>query len=352
MNRYSPAAAAVFMAILSCGTFGRQQSGTPLVVEPSGLERRQDLVGREVVVDDRVAYYVPRGGSEDDELQLKRTPMTFRVPRSLRPAAHTRMPVAVVRGVLEREGTRLVCRVKALEVKPADLERLKSALDQLGPQDYQTRRAWARWAERRAQEFKDEALMRRAKDLEAEVLRMQGEVKRVAVDAPEEWLAMAREARQRKVPEPEPSAQAHRALRARLAAAADARVIAIAAGPDQGVLPGRRLRPGIGTGTPGNVGGRVCRRPDRGLSLGAPRDPQGARPSPLGRCASQRLLELEPIPDLATAVARSEEAAEQLPENPELPARLLEQGLAAARRELPPCGSRRSRTWPRPTAYG
>ena len=122
--------------------------------------RRQDLVGREVLVDDRVAYYVPRNGAEDDELQLKRTPITFLVPRRLRPPARSRVVAAVVRGVLEREGSRLVCRVTGLELKAADLDRLNAAVGLLGLRDYQTRRAWARWAEHRATGFRDDALMR------------------------------------------------------------------------------------------------------------------------------------------------------------------------------------------------
>ncbi len=48
----------------------------------------------------------------------------------------------------------------------------------------------------------------------------------------------------------------------------------------------------------------------------------------------ERLLASEPMPDLAAAVARSEQAAAQLPERPELAGRLLETGVAAARRDL------------------
>ncbi len=61
-------------------------------------------------------------------------------------------------------------------------------------------------------EFKDDALMRRAKALEAEAMRLEGDTKRLAVDAPQEWLDRAIEARRRNVPEPEPSAWAHRAF--------------------------------------------------------------------------------------------------------------------------------------------
>ena len=99
---------------------------------PGSLVRRQDLVGREVVVDDRVTYYVTRNGSEDDELQLKRTPITFlRPPPTAADDPLGGSSAAVVRGTLEREGSRLVCRVTGLELKPGDLERLKAAVDQL-----------------------------------------------------------------------------------------------------------------------------------------------------------------------------------------------------------------------------
>ena len=74
---------------LAGSAIGRQQSDNR--VEPSDLERREDLIGREVVVDDRVKFYVTRKGSEDDQLELKRTSVPFRVPRRLRPPAHSRM---------------------------------------------------------------------------------------------------------------------------------------------------------------------------------------------------------------------------------------------------------------------
>ena len=109
----------------------RQDAGAPVQVEPADLVRRQDLIGREVVVDDRVTYYVTRNGSEDDELQLKRTPITFLVPRRLRPTTRSRVVAAVVRGTLKREGSRLFCRVTGLELQPGDLERLDAAVAQL-----------------------------------------------------------------------------------------------------------------------------------------------------------------------------------------------------------------------------
>ena len=77
-----------------------QMPAEAVAVEPAELERRPDLIGRQVVVDDHVKYYVARTGSEPDELQLKRTPITFQVPRGLRPQASTRITFVIVRGVL------------------------------------------------------------------------------------------------------------------------------------------------------------------------------------------------------------------------------------------------------------
>ena len=79
-----------------------QKPAEAVAVEPAELERRPDLIGRQVIVDDHVKYYVARTGSEPDELQLKRTPITFQVPRGLRPQASTRITYVVVRGVLAR----------------------------------------------------------------------------------------------------------------------------------------------------------------------------------------------------------------------------------------------------------
>lgn len=339
MNQRRPIAAAMAAALLliaiaaASWAQGQPPAGAPVVVEPADLARRQDLVGREVVVDDRVAYYVTRSGSEDDELQLKRTPITFRVPKRLRPEAGPRIPAAVVRGVLERDGNRLVCRVNGLEVKPADAERLRTAVAQLGPRDYSTRRAWARWAERRAAEFKDNALMRQARALDAEALHLEGDARRVEVNAPQEWLTMAREARRRKVPEPEPSAMAHRALRARLTAAADPAAL-------------RALARDVAEFFPKAEQDQAAARTKLGRwereYLDAPADGYRDAPAPIRRALDRRLwaevqsrlMEAEPIPDLPAAVEQSEKAAKLLPERPDLPVRLLEKGIGAVRRDL------------------
>jgi hypothetical protein len=304
-----------------------------VAVEPAELERRTDLLGRAVEVDDRVKYYVPRPGSDQDELQLKRTPVVFLVPRRFRPSGAARMTSVVVRGILNRDGGRLVCQVTDLRSVPNDVDRLERGLAELGPKDYQTRKVWAEWAQRRAADFKDDALRKRAGSLEAEALRLEGELRRVGVDAPQEWLAMAQDARRRNVPEPEPSALAHRALQARLAAAADDASLRAVVREIESFFPAA-----------------AADRAAAGANLAAwltpySHDPAAAyRTAPpalrkaldrrLWADARERLLEQEARQDLASAVARSEQAAAELPEKPQLPGRLLNQALARSRQDL------------------
>lgn len=327
--------AAIAVAALADGSLARQQgrSAAPLVVEPAELEHKPDLVGRDVVVDDRVAYYVPRNNAEEDELQLKRTAITFRVPRRLRPQGYTRMAATVVRGVLEREGGRLSVRVSAVEPKPGDLDRLKAAVAQLGPRDYQTRRAWAKWAERRAADFQDNALLKQARALDAEALRLESDVQRLVVDAPGTWLKMAREARARKVPEPEPSALAHRALRARLASAAGLDSVKELVADVKSFFPEAERDRAAAAIPLGRWEAPYLDDP-AAIYREVPADIRRALDRRLWADAEQRLLDAEPIADLAAAVARADQAAQLLPEKSELPARYLDRGVAAARRDL------------------
>jgi tetratricopeptide (TPR) repeat protein len=322
---------------LASGAFGRLQSQV-VQVEPAELERRKDLIGREVEVDDRVQYFVPRGSSgEDDELQLKRTAVTFLVPKRLRLRTWSGVVGVVVRGVLQRDGGRLVCRVSALDVVADDLERLERGIARLSPKDYQKRKAWARWAERRASEFqdgaKDELLLKRARALEAELLWMEGDRKRTAVDAPQEWLAMAQDARRRNVPEPGPSAWAHRALRAKLAAAG-------------GVADLLAVIKDIESMFPDAIADRASTRINLGpweapYAKDAAESYRTASPTVrkaldrrLWADATERLLELQASQDLPAAIAMSERAATQLPEKPDLPARLLTKYVNSYRQNL------------------
>ncbi len=206
---------AAIVMVWTCGlTSGAIASyqDDPLQVEPADLARRADLIGKEVALDDRVRIYVPRTGTDPDELELQRTKVTFLVPRSLRPESSRHLRGVLVKGVLRRDEGRLVCEVKEITPVPSDMDRLERGLTGLSPRDYETRKAWAAWAQRRARDFNDEPLSMKARTLESEALRIEADSKRLGVDAPREWLAMAWNARKRRVREPEPSALAHRAL--------------------------------------------------------------------------------------------------------------------------------------------
>jgi tetratricopeptide (TPR) repeat protein len=332
MSRPTRALLIVVTAGLSAQAFGFvHEEGVP--VEPAELGRRRDLVGKEVVVDDRVSYYVPRTGSEPDELQLKRTPITFLVPRRLRPAAANRLIAVEVRALLKREGSRLVCEVTALAPLGNDLDRLERGLAGLPTKDFQTRRSWARWAQRRAKDFKDEALAKRARALEAEALQVEADTKRLGVDAPREWLAMAQEARRRQVAEPEPSALAHRALRAILARATTAEDLQAVIGEIEAFWKSASTDREIGQVNLARW--QALYEDDPAATYRkAPPDVRKALDRRLWAEATERLLELQTQGDIKATLDLAERAATMLPEKPELPARLIEKGVAGARRNL------------------
>ncbi|MFI5455872.1 MAG: hypothetical protein ACHRXM_10515 [Isosphaerales bacterium] len=304
-----------------------------LPVEPAELGRRADLIGREVAVDDRVSYYVPRNGTEADELQLKRTPITFLVPRRLRPPSPSRMISAQVHGVLKRDGGRLVCEVTDLKPVAGDLDRLERGLSSLTAKDFERRKQWARWAERRAKDFKDEALMKRARVLEGDALRIEADMKRLGVDAPQEWLAMAQEARRRQVPEPEPSALGHRALRAKLAGATSAAdlqaLIQVIASFFKNAPTDRE------SGQVNLARWEALYEEDAAATYRkAPPEVRKGLDRRLWAEATVRFLELQTTQDIQSTLDLAERAATMLPEKPDLPARLIAKAVGAARQNL------------------
>jgi hypothetical protein len=302
-------------------------------VEAADLENRQDLIGREVLVDDHVAFYVPRSGSSADELQLKRTSVTFLVPRRLRPTPSSRKSAVLVRGTLKRTEGRLVCDVTALEPVPTDIERLEQGVSSLPAKDFETRLTWARWAERRARDFKDEALLKRAKKVEADALRIEADFKRLSVDAPKQWLEMAQDARRRQVPEPEPSALAHRALRASLAAASDAATLKSIVRSIESFFPNAAADRESAVANLASWEAPYANDPGAAY-LSAPRHTRKALDRRLWADANQRLFELEPTHDLQSAIALSDRAEALLPEKPKLAAQLIEKAARLARQDL------------------
>ncbi len=321
-------------AVLVAAPIGNVTAQTaPTAVEAADLDRQPELVGRLVEVDDHVAYYVTRRGSEDDEMRLKRTAVTFLVPGRLRPVAAPRIGAVRVRGVLKRDDSRLHCDVTAIEVVQNDRDRLERAIADLPPKDFASRQTWAAWAERRARDFKDNGLLKRAQAIESDALRIRADMKRLGVDAPQEWLAMAKDAKDRQLPEPEPSAQAHRAIRAMLATA-------------KSIADYERLIREIETFFPnvrtdresGSANLTQWERPYADDPAGAYRiAPQVIRKALNRRLwadATERWLELQAGADIKSALEASDQAAQLLPERPELAERYTRKGLENARRNL------------------
>lgn len=184
----------------------------PTEVDPMDLDRRPELVGRELVVDGRVALFLnPDRGF--DEIDLKESDVVYRLPPELRFRQAPRERVVRMQGTLKREGDLLVFDVRSLQLLPGDLERIERALRPLAPGELTTRSAWSRWATHRAKIYNDPDLAERARQLQAEVLRIQAS--RPDARSPEATLALARAARDQQVPEPAPSALAHRAFHQR-----------------------------------------------------------------------------------------------------------------------------------------
>jgi tetratricopeptide (TPR) repeat protein len=304
----------------------------PVVVEAFELDTRQDLIGKDVVVDDHVEFYVQRAGNEPDELQLKRTKITFLVPRRLRPAS-TRMSAALVRGVLRRDDGRTVCDVRELRALPKDLERLERGVATLPAKDFETRKAWVRWAERRAVDFKDKALRDRARAVEADVLRIESEMKRVGVDAPAEWLAMALDARRREVAEPEPSALAHRAFRARLARARTVDDLKALVQEIESFFPKVSTDRESSRVNLGRWEATYNDDPPGTYRTAAP-PVRAALDRRLWADAMQSWLELQVAGDLQASLAAAEQAQTSLPERPDLPAKIQQNATRRARQNL------------------
>ncbi len=308
-----------------------QEEATP--VEPSELARRKDLVGKKVALDDHVEYYVRRTGNDPDELQLKRTSVTFLVPRKMRPDDVAKLSAALVQGTLRREGTRLLCDVTELKPVAADLDRLEHGVKGLSARDSATRKAWAAWAERRARDFKNDALMKRARELEAEAFRIETEMKRLGVDAPQEWLAMAKDARNRKVPEPEPAALAHRAFRAQLASLPDVAALQTVIREIEKFFPLAASDLDSGRTSVARHAEHYALEPAAAYRE-APDRVRKAFDRRLWADANERLISMQGSPDVATALAKAKDVATLLPEKTDLSARLIEKAISQARQNL------------------
>lgn len=310
------------------------QTEAPVIVEPGALVRRPDLIGKEVVVEDRVRFFQFHPGQGNDELYLKRCPdVTFALPPALRPQ-QTQAPAVRVRGTLSREGQRLRVEVTALDMLPADIDRLNTAVAALPRADAEGRSAWGTWAEARAQAFQDEPLRRRAREVLGDAVRAEAERPPRGADPASFFLGLAERARQRQVAEPEPSALAHRGFRAALTTARTAAELTALTTRIEQFLPDAR-KPGDPGESPEVA---RWRQPYANDPADAYRAASPAVRSALDRRlwvdATRARIERQVAEEPGSILGRAEEAATLLPDRPEVATTLLEKGLASQARDV------------------
>ena len=152
------------------------------------------------------------------------------------------------------------------------------------------------------------------------------------MDAPEEWLTLAQEGRRRGIPEPGPSALAHKAFQAKMAAAGIDELKGIIAAIEKFFPQAARDR-AAGRIDLGRLGPVVQERPGGCLSRTAPVGLRAALDRRLYADALERLWRSS-CPRPAQGVALAQQAETELPERTQLATKLLTKGLEAARRDL------------------
>ena len=289
-------------------------------VEPAELARRPELVGKEVVVDDRIRYFLEsRKGQGFDILVLKRTDVPFYLPAGLRQARPPVEPNAVVRGTLKQVEGRLIGEATTLELLPADADRLDRELGRLRPDDFAARRSWAEWAERRGRELADPKLAARGAAVEADALWI--EAGRPDADA----LALADRAAGRPIPREVRDALYHCGFRRAEAQARSAdEVEALAARAAAALAGATTPTPGAG---PAPAGGD----PDPAVAYRAAGAEERARlDRRLYADLVARALDLRLAADPAGAARLAAEAARRQPDRPGVAEQLRGRGLAEA----------------------
>jgi len=295
----------------------------PEFVEPSDLARRPDLAGRDVVVDDRIRYFLEsRRGQGFDELLLKRTDVVFRLPARLR---YPRPPSefnARVRGVLKVEEGRWSCDVSAIELLPNDMDRLEREVARLRPEDVPGRRGWALWAQRRGKELGEPKLEARGVALEAEALWT--EAARPEADP----LGLAERSVGRPIPDSVRNALAHRGLRDGLAKASTPAEYDTLAAKVAAVLPASadpKAAAGVDAAT------RAAYETDpAGAYREAAEPARAALDRRLLADAIQKSFEKQAEANPGDAAALAESAAARLPDRPDFADRLRQRGLSEA----------------------
>ncbi|WP_435015673.1 tetratricopeptide repeat protein [Tundrisphaera sp. TA3] len=190
------------------------QAGSPDEIEPSELAGRADAIGREVIVDDRVRYFLEsKRGQGFDEIHLRRTDIVLKLPARLKFPRSPTEPVVRARGILTRTDGRLGFDVTSLELLPNDPERLEHEIGRLRAEDFAGMRRWGLWAQRRGRELNEPKLVERGIRLEGEALWV--EAARHGSDP----LQLAERSADRPIPPEIRRALLHRGFRDKLRAA-------------------------------------------------------------------------------------------------------------------------------------
>ena len=178
-------------------------------------------------------------------------------------------------------------------------------------------------------------LIERARTLEEEALRVQGEQKRSTVDAPMELLALAEEGRRRHIAEPEPSALAHKALQSRLAAASTSDALKEIISSIERFFPDAAKDQASGQINLGRWGQAYSNDPGAFYrDRTTPAEVRRALNRRLWGDAFAKLLEVQAAQDPHSAIDLASLAERQLPERPQLATKLLNTGLDQARQDL------------------
>ena len=162
--RLKPAVISIMAVVIVAPIGAARGQVAPVPVEAADLERRADLIGRTVVVDDHVAYYVTRTRNGGRRASVEADSGHVSGPQAA-PSSRGAPAVAsvVVRGVLKREGGRLDLRRDRHRSRPRRSRPARSRRSPTSrPRTSSRGRSWAAWAERRARDFKDNALLERA----------------------------------------------------------------------------------------------------------------------------------------------------------------------------------------------
>jgi tetratricopeptide (TPR) repeat protein len=310
--------------LLALAAVAQAPSPAPTPVEPAKLAKDTDLIGREVVVDDRVRFFsssgrrTPQGQQVFDELILKRTPVVLRLPPELRAERPPRGPAAKATGMLRVDGRQLYLDVATLEMMPPDLDRLNRDAKRLAPGDSAGRARLADWALRRANDFGDDALAARAHEVETEALLIDADTPKA------DDLALAKRAREHGLGDDIASGLLHRALRVKLDAARSAAEMEAVAAEIATALPRSTA--------PHPLEGLVewtARMKTNPLAAyrGASDPVRAALDRTLLADALERLFDRKLADDPSRSRTLSDEARERLPDRPLVASRLREHAL-------------------------